>query len=831
MRRISILIASLLLLATAAFAAPVPVRPERMHDAAEIRLALDRLGVVGAALYIAAHPDDENTAMIAWLSSGMLVRTGYLAATRGDGGQNLIGPEKGEALGVIRTHELLEARRIDGGEQFFSRAIDFGYSKSPEETLSIWNEEAVLGDFVQVIRSFRPDIVITRFPVDGGGGHGHHTASGILAEKAFRLAADPNAYPDQLARYRPWQPTRLLWNAWRVPDPTGLLQVDLGAFNPILGRSYTELAGESRSMHKSQGFGAAERRGSLVNYLQVRAGAPATRDPFEGIDLSWRRVRGGEAVIPILDRAKAAFRAEDPSAIIPALLEMRDVVTKLNPSYGWEMDTVERKTEELDELIRQAAGLWIEAVTEQTSGVPGTSVPVKVTVVNRSSIPMSIYVAPPAPEAKSDGALRINEPWTADLSMPIRKETELSHPFWLRDEPERGSYRIPRGLVGAAVAPEPLAVPLVATIDGKPVPFLVPLMHRWTDPVLGERYRPFEVHPPVTANLSAGVIVFPRAERKRIRVALRTEIDNAKGAVRAVVPDGWNVTPSSVPFSLAKRDDEQFVTFIVTPPDAPAEGALRVVIEAEGWQPYSLSHVTIDYPHIPVQTLLPHAVAKLVRADIAIDGRRIGYVMGAGDEVPEMLRQIGYEVVLLSDEELESADLTVYDAIVLGVRAYNTRKRLPHLQGRLFEWVRQGGTLVAQYNTAERDLPAVAPAPLRISRDRVTVEESPVTILAPGHAVLTSPNAIGPDDFAGWVQERGLYFPDEWDPAFEPLLGMADPGENEKRGALLFLKHGEGAFVYAPLSFFRQLPAGVPGAYRLFANIVARRDGAAHAAE
>jgi LmbE family N-acetylglucosaminyl deacetylase len=824
--------AASLLLAAAALGAPIVVRPERMDDAAEIRLALERLGVVGSALYVAAHPDDENTAMIAWLANGRLVRTGYLAATRGDGGQNLIGPEKGEALGVIRTHELLEARRVDGGEQFFSRAIDFGYSKNSEETLAIWDEEKVLGDFVEVIRTFQPDIVITRFPPDGAGTHGHHTASAILAEKAFHLAGDRDAYPQQVARLWTWQPKRLFWNAWRVADTTGLLQVDLGAFNPLLGRSYTELAGESRSMHKSQGFGAAERRGSLINHLQLRAGEPAASDPFDGIDLTWRRVPGGEAVIPLLERAKAAFRPEDPSALVPALLEIRRILTNLEPKFGWERATVDRKIEELDELIRQASGLWIEAIAEQPSGVPGTSVTATVTVVNRSAVPISIFIAPPAAEAKSEGPLAANQPWTASVALPIRQGEELSHPFWLREAPEKGAYRIHPRHAGDAVAPEPMAVPLIARVEGEPIPFMVPLMYRWTDPVQGERYRPFELHPPVTANLSAGVIVFPRRQAKNIRVALRSEIDGAKGIVRPIVPAGWTVTPQTAEFALATRDEEQFVLFRVMPPAQETEAELTVMIEAEGWQPYSLAHVTIDYPHIPVQTLLPHAQAKLVRADIATDGTRIGYVMGAGDEIPEMLRQIGYDVTLLSDEELEAADLSSFDAIVLGVRAYNTRKRLPHVQERLFEWVRQGGTLVTQYNTLGRDLPPqIAPLPLRISRDRVTVEESPVSILAPAHPVLTAPNAIGAADFEGWIQERGLYFPDQWDPAYEPLLGMADPGETETRGALLFLGLGEGAFVYAPLSFFRQLPAGVPGAYRLFANLVARRDGGPRAAE
>ncbi|HEU5163846.1 MAG TPA: PIG-L family deacetylase [Thermoanaerobaculia bacterium] len=832
MRRISILTASLLALAAAAaFAAgPATVRPERMKDAAEIRLALERFGVVGSALYVAAHPDDENTAMIAWLSNGKLVRTAYLAATRGDGGQNLIGSEKGEGLGVIRTHELLEARKIDGGEQFFSRAIDFGYSKTPEETLGFWGEDKILFDFVRVMRSFQPDIVITRFPIDGSGTHGHHTASGILAEKAFAMAGDPTAYPELARLLGTWQPKRLFWNAWRVEDTTGLLQVDLGAFNPLLGRSYTELAGESRSMHKSQGFGAAERRGTLINYLRLRAGEPASADPFEGIDLTWRRVPGGEAVIPHLEKAKAAFRAENPAAIIPHLIEIRRILTRdFARDTPWARDTVDRKIVELDELIRQASSLWIEAIADAPSGVPGAGVAAKVTVVNRSSVPIVINTALPATEASSGGPLRTNEPWSAAVTIPIPRNAELSHPHWLRENPEKGAYTVHPRFTVWAVAPDPVAVPLIATVGEEMIPFLVPVMFRWTDPVQGERYRPFELHPPVTANLSAAVIVFPRAEPKRVRVALRSEIDGAKGKVRAVVPPGWTVSPAAADFALAKRDEEQFFSFRVTPPAGLAEGELRVVIEMEGWEPYSLSHVTIDYPHIPVQTLLPNAHAKLVRADIATDGKRLGYVMGAGDEVPEMLRQIGYDVELLSDEDLESGDLSRYDAIVLGVRAYNTRGRLAHIHQRLFEWVRQGGTLVAQYNTMERDLPAqLGPLPFRLSRDRVTVEESPVSILAPGHPLLTTPNAITAADFQGWIQERGLYFPDQWDPAYEPLLAMSDPGETEKRGALLFLRHGEGAYVYAPLAFFRQLPAGVPGAYRLFANLVARRDGGAH---
>ncbi|HVR44177.1 MAG TPA: PIG-L family deacetylase [Thermoanaerobaculia bacterium] len=819
---------ALLLVSSILAAAPAVVRPERMDDAATIRLGLERLGVLGSALYVAAHPDDENTAMISWLASGRLVRTGYLAVTRGDGGQNLIGNEKGELLGVIRTLELLEARRIDGGEQFFTRAIDFGYSKTPEETLRIWGKERILGDFVRVIRMFRPDVIVTRFPPDGSGGHGHHTASAILAEEAFRLAADPGAYPEQVGRYGTWQARRIFWNSWRPAETTGLVAVDLGEFNPMLGRSYTELAGESRSMHKSQGFGAAERRGSLLNYLELRGGAPAADDPFEGIDLSWRRVRGGETIPPILERARAAFHAEDPSAIVPHLIEMRHAIQAL-PAHGrWEIETVERKLQELDELIRQAAGIWIEAVAPVPAGVPGTSVATRLTVVNRSRLPLLAWTAAPQGGAIRSEPIAYNQPWAPTIEIAIPEGAPFTHPFWLRQAHDDGAWRIvDSSLIGLAVEPEPLRLPLVLEIDGEPVGFEIPVTYRWTDPVLGERYRTFEIHPPATANVESGVLLFPEAEEKVVRVLIKAGPQAVRGIVRPVIPEGWGVRPASIGFELGEAGAEQVVAFTLTPPEEAAEGDLSILIDPEGWStPYFLSRLPLDYPHIPVQTLLPHATASLIRADVRRRGERIGYVMGAGDEVPEALRQMGYEVALLTDEEIGSGDLGSYDAIVIGVRAYNTRKRLGALQRRLFDWVERGGTLVTQYSTLDRDLPeTIGPYPLKISRDRVTVEESPVEILSPRHPVASAPNRITEADFERWVQERGLYFPNEWSSEYEPVLAMFEPGEDEKRGSILVARHGRGVFIHTSIAFFRQLPAGVPGAYRLFANLVSARNG------
>lgn len=815
----------LALAAAAALASPVVVRPERMDDAAEIRLALDRLGVTARALYVAAHPDDENTAMLAWLANGRLVRTAYLATTRGDGGQNLIGTEKGELLGVIRTQELLEARAIDGGEQFFTRAIDFGYSKGPEETLRIWGKEKILEDFVRVYREFKPDVIVTRFPVDGDGGHGHHTASAILAEEAFRLAGD-GSYRGSQPLPSAWQPKRIFWNSWRPEQTAGLLSVDLGSFSPLLGRSFTELAGESRSLHKSQGFGAAERRGTMLNWLEQRGGDPARTDPFEGIEMGWRRVAGGDKFIPLIQKAKDAFRADEPWRIVPPLVELRHAMQAVSGKTDWERDTIERKITEVDELIRQSAGIWIEAISPAPSAIPGSTVEARVTVINRSPLDVAAQLVKGS-SLTGERRLDYNQPWTEPVSIVIPADAALSHPHWLREPATPGAYTVSdRRLIGLAASPEPLRVPLVVTVYGEPIAFEVPVHYRWTDPVLGERYRPLEIHPPVTANLESGIIVFPDRRAKRVRAVVSSAIENAIGTIRPVIPEGWNVEPGSADFSIRSKGGEQIVGFLLTPPAGESRGDLTLMIEPDGWNtPYSLGRFTIDYSHITPQTLLPHATATLIRADIERDGRRIGYVMGAGDEIPDSLRQIGYDVTLLTDEQIELGSLEDFDAIVIGVRAYNTKKRLASLQERLFEYARNGGTLVTQYNTLEREMPDLAPYPLRISRERVSVEEAPVRILDPTDPLMSSPNRITTRDFEGWVQERGLYFPDSWGPEFKPLLEMDEPDEAPKRGALLVAKIGRGIFVYAPISFFRQLPAGVPGAYRLFANLVAARNG------
>ena len=824
------------------------VRPREPLDAGQLQLALRKLRVLGSALYIAAHPDDENTAFLSYLSSGRLVRAGYMSLTRGDGGQNLIGIETGEQLGVIRTQELLAARRIDGAEQYFSRALDFGFSKSPDETMQIWGHDAILADVVWVIRNFRPDVIVTRFPTDGSGGHGHHTASALLAEEAFRAAADSTRFPEQLALVRPWQAQRIDWNVFRfdaakadtsVPRVT----LDLGEYNALLGRAYTEIAGESRSQHKSQGFGAPERRGSIPNVFELRLGAPARTDLFEGVDLTWSRVQGGAAVDRVLARAEQEFRPESPERVIPLLLEAHAALGKLGATSDdpW----VEIKRKEIAEVIRSCAGLWFEAIAERPSASPGATVRVSLGVLNRSNFALTLeridlpngavatLTVPPADSTRSsredarERVLATNRALAAEALVNLPRDFEYSQPYWLRSPATKGRFDVrDLPLIGRAENPPALAARFVIRAGEERLVFERPVVYRWTDPVAGERYRPFEVVPPVTLKLDHGAYVFPTRDPRTVRVTVQSaDVDagsQMSGDVKLALPAGWRAVPASFPVALG-ANAERTVTFTVTPPAAAVPSAAPPVLAATfaaAGRTYDRRLVRIDYGHIPIQMLFPRAEAKLVRADITVLSHEVGYVMGSGDQGPDALTQLGCRVTLLSDDELESENLARFDAIVVGVRAYNTRPRLRALQPRLMEFVNGGGTLVTQYQTADAKLDKLGPFPFTISRDRVTVEEAPVRFVTPKHPLLARPNVISATDFEGWVQERGLYFANPYDARYQTVLSANDPGEPARDGGLLYARYGKGVFVYSGYAWFRQLPAGVAGAYRLFANLV-----------
>jgi LmbE family N-acetylglucosaminyl deacetylase len=833
LRRTLTLIITLLILPAGLFA-------QKPLDAAQIQLALKKLTVVGSALYVAAHPDDENTALIAYLGHERLYRTGYLSMTRGDGGQNLLGDEKGELLGVIRTQELLAARRTDGSEQYFTRALDFGFSKNPQETLAIWNHDLILADVVWNIRRYQPDVMITRFPTTGEGGHGHHTASAILAVEAFTAAADPTKFPEQLKYVSPWQTKRLFWNRFTFqpvkPDDPAVaksLRLDIGAFNPLLGRSYTEIAAESRSMHKSQGFGAAERRGSSLNYFDQLAGDPAATDMFDGIDTSWSRYPGGEAVGKVLQEASDSFDPKNPSKSIPLLLQAYDLLDRLSANAAWSSHPwAAVKMRDLQAAIRACAGISIDVAAGDSSVTAGSAIPVSVTVINRSDYPFTLAMVASRfadPSKAVNAPLTNNVPVKTDLSVKLPPDFPISQPYWLLKPPLKGSYVVDdQQLIG--LPENRTAIPMIVTLTDNAmhtIIFEVPAVYRWTDAVQGERVRNIDVVPEVTANLGANVYVFPDLQPKPVTVWLRNFSVKGPVSVRLRLPGGWTSDPVSTVVTFAQKGDEARTTFQVTPPKkgeyAEVFGAQVELADGKKLD-YGINN--IDYNHIPPQRVFGDAFAKLVRADIKKRGTRVGYIMGAGDDVPSALRQVGYDVTLLTDDDLDRGDFAKYDAIVTGVRAYNSRPRMRLAHPKLMEYVRNGGTLVVQYNSTSPqpllvDVPG--PYPFKVTSERVTVEEAPVRLVHPDSPLLNTPNKITDADFNGWVQERGLYFVKDWDPQYQTVLASHDPGEPDKEGGELYAHYGKGTFIYTSYAWFRQLPAGVPGAYKMFVNLVSAK--------
>jgi len=795
-------------------------------NSAEQRMEIAKLKTLGSVLYIGAHPDDENTGLIAYLAKDRLLETAYLSLTRGDGGQNLLGSEQSERLGLIRTQELLAARRIDGGRQFFTRAIDFGYSKSADETLAIWDRQLVLADIVWIIRRFQPDVIVFRFQPGSDGGHGHHTASAILAKEAYLAAADSTSFPEQLKFVRPWQARRLYWNSWRV-DPAQMPQVrsiDIGGYNPLLGRSYTEIAGESRSMHKSQGFGSAERRGSRIEQFLPIAGDTASSDPFANLGSDWSRIQGGRPINQRIDAILAQFDETHPAVSLPALVALYNEISKL-PSCLW----VERKQRDLSRIIQDAAGLWLEVIADDYRAVPGNRVRLTATAVLREAYPVrlsSIRWPWTSQDSQQGQLLATQQPLEIKQEIDVPLDTPISQPYWLQLEPLKGTYQIRQQLMAGEPEPfEPITASVELEFSGQVILLQVPVAFRWTDPVEGENYRPLLVTPPVTAHLDRPLYVFNGNRPKSIRLTVHGQADSASGEVRLQLPDGWRANPSRQWFTLTGKDGEQEFEFIVSCAGQVQSGKLAVILNVAG-KTWGEDLVEIRYSHIPVQTFFPACGAGLLRLPSFSSERRIGYIMGSGDDIPELLRQLGFSVALLQDEDLTDGHLNNYDVIIAGVRAYNTRPRLARAMDALMKFVERGGVYIVQYNTNSRLVSErIGPYPLRISRDRVTVEDAPVSFLLPGHPLLNMPFKIAAGDFNGWIQERGLYFADQWDEKYQAPLECHDPGEKEKSGGLLAARYGRGYFIFSAYAWFRQLPAGVPGAYKLFLNMVLANSG------
>ncbi len=797
-------------------------------SAAEIKLKLKKLNFLGSVLYVAAHPDDENTRAITYLANDKLAATAYLSMTRGDGGQNLIGTEIGELLGLIRTQELLGARRIDGGQQFFTRAIDFGFSKNYQETLKIWNKDEILSDVVRVIRQFQPDVILTRFPPDERAGHGHHTASAILAQEAFDVSNNATTFPDQVKTFGTWQVSALYtntgrwWNQTIDENTPGILSMNVGTYNTLLGKSYTEIAADSRTQHKSQGFGSAGRRGDALEFFEYVKGNKADKDIFEKVNTTWTRVKGGEKIQPLIQRIIQEYNEENPSASVAQLLEIRKQISALDQSV-WKV----RKLQEVEQLIRDCTGLFIEVTASEFMASPQQKVNLTIEVINRSEISLSlnnISSKSLSLDSSFSLALKNNNPITIKTSKNIQASQEYSSPYWLKEPHATGLFTVlDKPLIGKPENDPAISVKASVSVLGETIMVLVPVIYKWTDPVKGELMRPFEIVPPVFVNFPQSVFLFRDQSPQPINILIKSaSLQKINGTLKLQLPPGWAADPPAITFELNKINEEQTLSFKVTGGKEEFDGVIRAVAEIDG-KIYSHAVKQIQYDHIPGQTLLPAAKARALRINIKKEGAVIGYIKGAGDNIPASLRNLGYEVWEMKNEEVNAAKLKKVDAVVLGIRTLNTNDRIRFIMPSLFDYVKEGGTLVVQYNTngdLEIDADKFSPFPITLSRDRVTQEDSEVRILKPDHIALNYPNKITAKDFDDWVQERGLYFPSAWSESFDALLSMNDKGEPARNGSLLIAKYGAGHYVYTGLSFFRELPDGVSGAYKLFANLV-----------
>lgn len=801
-------------------------------NTSEIYESLRKLNFLGSVLYVAAHPDDENTRLISYFSNETKARTAYLSITRGDGGQNLIGPELQELLGVIRTQELLAARRIDGGEQFFTRAYDFGYSKHPDETLDIWNKEEVLKDVVSIIRKFKPDIIINRFDHrTPGSTHGHHTSSAILSTEAFELVGDRNFISHD--NLDVWQPKRLFYNtSWwfygsqekfAEADKSKMLNFDIGVYYPTLGKSNNEIASLASSQHLCQGFGRLSTRGSDQEYLEILKGdMPKVKtDIFEGINTTWTRVKGGDEIGKILDRVEKNFNFKQPSLHLSDLLKAYQLVQKIDDQYWRDL-----KTKELSAIIEACAGLYLETSANESSATKAQPLELTIEALNRSSaqvILKKLAINDKELLIKNNLNLENNKKEIINLGYGIASSAGLTAPYWLKNKREAGMYQVDdKSLIGLPETPRALWADFHLTINGLPIIIKKPVVYRYSKPDKGELYKPFEIVPEVSVSIQEKVIVFNSDAPKEITVQVKALRDSIKGTLKIDVPQGWTLAKFDQQLSLDRKGEEKLLHILLKPTSFKSEGSIMPSFNFESQQ-FANEMIEINYEHIPAQTVLMPSETRVIRLDLGLktNDNKIGYIHGAGDLVPEGLRQMGYHVIELNPELLQPEQLQGMDAVVMGIRAYNIVDALQFKQEILLDFVHKGGNLIVQYNTSRGiNVPNLAPYPLELSRDRVTNELAEVRILAPDHELLNRPNKITAADFEGWIQERGLYFPGKWSKEFTALLSMNDPGEAPSEGSILVAKYGKGNYIYTGLSFFRELPAGVSGAFKLFDNMI-----------
>lgn len=798
------------------------------NNAASLKMKMQKLNTLGSVLYFAAHPDDENTRLISWLANEKLYRTGYLSLTRGDGGQNLIGTEQAEELGLVRTQELLAARGDDGGEQFFSTANDFGFSKTFAETFKIWNKEKILADAVWVIRNFQPDVIITRFPGDPRAGHGHHQASSLIAQEAFKAAADPAKFPEQLKYVKPWQAKRILWNTYNFGSANtikeGQFSVDISQFNPLLGRTYGEIAAISRTNHKSQGFGSTPQRGEMYEYFETLAGSSPNHSLFDGIDTNWSRVPHAQHLQSQIQKINDSFNVEYPARSVKDLIELLTALEKLGNS-PWPL----QKAKEVKELIFACAGIWAESQASIQKYALGETVDVNTNVVlqakNISASLISLKANGGNKKLEKSFPLKYNQLERIKSSFVAHAITQ---PYWLAQPHSLGSFTVHnQPLIGKPEADDLPAVTATFNIEGKIIDYEFPIVYSFNDPVRGEIKNPLVIAPPLTLSLHQKAIIFNGKNPKEMEVSFISNAEQTHATITPILPKGWRTEPAFFQVDLDHRNDEESKSITIYPAENATTSdsiSFKVSYQTKNTE-IAKSINTISYQHIPQITWFPPATAKLSKVETGVSAKRIGYISGAGDLVPQSLREIGLIVDVLSENDIMHKDLSIYDAIVTGIRIYNVNDRIRFIQPKLLSYVKNGGTLVEQYNVSGGlKTNQIGPYPFTISRDRVTDENAPVSIVDAQNSLLQFPNKITEKDFDGWIQERGLYFATDVDKAYATPLAMNDPGEASNRGSLLIAKYGKGKYVYTSLAFFRELPAGVPGAYRLFVNLLAKEN-------
>jgi hypothetical protein len=595
----------------------------------------------------------------------------------------------------------------------------------------------------------------------------------------------------------------------------------MGVYYPLLGKSNQEIAALSRSRHQSQGFGSTGSRGDETEYLEfIKGTAPAnSKNIFDGIDTSWNRVKGGSEIGTLVTSLEKNYDFKNPSASIPALVVIYQKIQTLDDTH-WK--TI--KIEEVKKIIAGCAGLYVEAVAEVQSSSPGSELSIKIEATNRSNQPMvfkSLSTTPTSSSSIPETSLENNKAFYSDIKIILPDNHEYTAPYWLKESGTVGMYKVTdQTKIGLPDIIREVKVTFQIAISGVTIPFERDVIYKYNDAVKGEVYKPLDIVPVVTTSIADKVKIFNSNQNKTVGVKIKSGRDNISGDLFLELGEGWQVVPKSIPFQLNKKGSETTVYFEVTPPKKSSEITAKSYAIIDG-KKLDKEQINITYEHIAQQQVLVNAEAKFSRLDITINNEKIAYLMGAGDEVPQYLSQLGYQVTLIKPEEITTDNLKNFQVVIVGIRAYNTLEEMAFKQAILFDFVKEGNTMIVQYNTAGKlTVKELAPFKLKISRDRVTEEDAEVSFLAPSHKVLNFPNKITSKDFDGWVQEQGLYYPDEWDATFVPILSSNDKGEEPKDGGLLIAPYGKGHYIYTGLSFFRELPAGVSGAYRLFSNLI-----------